>query len=193
MPFNRELKHDWGKGILSSEQLQRYAQTASQQGARGVERLAGVGAGGQQAGNLYRDLVNLFGWPGGCAPLEWVTIPTKAGLLTPHPVLFPHRFFQMLYAHRHDEFQRRLVGPDGGCSEFWNGIRESEVVKNHPFLPSEIWPATIPLGFHGDGGSFNKHDSLFCFSWNSLVTSGRTMQTRFMFTGVRKSEMPKLL
>jgi hypothetical protein len=47
----------------------------------------------------------------------------------------------------------------------------------------------VPLGFHGDGGAFNKGDSVVSLSWNSLVATGTTVQTRFLFTVVTKNEM----
>ena len=63
-------------------------------------------------------------------------------------------------------------------------------MQRHPCLPPDIWPNTVPLGFHADGGGFNKHDSLFGFSWNSLVTASEsTAQARFLFIGIRKTDM----
>ena len=41
----------------------------------------------------------------------------------------------------------------------------------------------------GMGGAFNKHDQLYALSWGSLLASGATMQTKFMFTVIRKSDM----
>ena len=42
---------------------------------------------------------------------------------------------------------------------------------------------------HGDGASFSHHDSLYTFSWNSLLGVGTTTQKRFVFTAVKKSDM----
>ena len=160
------------------------------QGASGLDRVAGAGASGQHAGNLFRDLKSIFGWPAGCAPIDWITIPTKHSSATPHPVLWPHKFFQVMWTERKDFFEERLVGPAGACDHFWQGIKDSKFVVSHPCLPPEVWPSTVPLGFHADGGGFNKHDSLFGLSWNSLVTaSTASVQSRFLFTGIRKSEM----
>ena len=40
------------------------------------------------------------------------------------------------------------------------------------------------------GGGFNKHDSLFVLSWNSLATAPTSpVQSRFIFTDIRKSDM----
>ena len=40
----------------------------------------------------------------------------------------------------------------------------------------------------GGGGGFNKHDSLYTLSWNSLLSTGATLQTKFLFTVVKKSD-----
>jgi hypothetical protein len=61
--------------------------------------------------------------------------------------------------------------------------------EKHPFLPRRAWATSVPIGFHGDGGGFNKHDSLYALSWNSLVSRGATMQTKFIFTVMKKSDM----
>ena len=72
LPFYRSLKRDWGSGILSSARVQEYSHGAREQGAVGLDRLADAGASGQQAGNLFRDLKRIFGWPSGCAPINWI-------------------------------------------------------------------------------------------------------------------------
>ena len=68
-------------------------------------------------------------------------------------------------------------------------MRASEFVRKHGYLPEESWPHAIPIGFHGDGGAFNKHDQLYALSWNSLIASGPTIQTKFIFSVIRKSDM----
>eukprot|EP00959_Pyramimonas_sp_CCMP1952_P436480 9139883-Pyramimonas_sp.AAC.1 len=95
-----------------------------------------------------------------------------------------------MFSERPDLFQQRLCGPSNSCEHFWSGIAESKFVKQHPHLPRTQWSKTIPLGFHADGGGFNKHDSLFGLSWNSLAASGTSsVQSRFLFSGIRKSDM----
>ena len=190
LPFYRSLKRDWGSGILSSARVQEYSHGAREQGAAGLDRLADAGASGQQAGNLFRDLKRIFGWPSGCAPIRWIQLPTKRGRVTPHPVLWPHEFFKCMFNERLDLFQQRLCGPEGSCKHFWEGISGSMFMRRHPSLPRSVWHKTIPMGFHADGGGFNKHDSLFGLSWNSLATTGTSsVQSRFLFSGIRKSDM----
>ena len=151
--------------------MQEYAHGATEQGATGLERLARMGASGEHAGNLFRDIKKMFGWPSGCAPVAWIQIPTVKRPSTPHPVMWPREFFERLFQDRHDLFQKRLIGASGSCNHFWEGMKDTEFMQRHPCLPPEIWPNTVPLGSHADGGGFNKHDSLFGLSWNSLVTA----------------------
>ena len=101
----------------------------------------------------------------------------------------PHKFFQQLFLHRRDIWRERIVGGDGALESFWNGMSQSEFVQRHPYLPKSSWCDTVPLGFHGDGGAFNAQDSLYSLSWNALTATGATMQTRFLFTSIRKSDM----
>lgn len=188
-PHEQTLKTDWGKGLISSVQVQRYAESAMRAGAEGMERMARIGSYGEHGQNLYRDLCNLFGHPVGAPPIDWVEVPTTAGRKTPVPFIFPHKFFQRLYAERGDLWIDRIIGGAGACSEFWEGMADTEFVKRHPHLPMHARDRIVPLGFHGDGGAFCAHDSLYGLSWNSLVCRGSTIQTRFLFSVMRKSDM----
>ena len=58
-----------------------------------------------------------------------------------------------------------------------------------PNLPKRSWGRIIPLGMHGDAAAFSHQDSLYVFSWNSLLGIGTTAQKRFVFTVVQKSDM----
>ena len=104
---------------MTSVQVQDYAQRASYSGALGLEGLAGVGASGTYAGNLYRNLKTVVGFPSGCAPIEWVLIPTRVARETPHPVMMPHKFLQEVFRHRPDIWQQRFIGQSGAAFEFW--------------------------------------------------------------------------
>ena len=44
------------------------------------------------------------------------------------------------------------------------------ITRDHDGLKKpEYLPKTVPLGLHGDGGSFSHQDSLFVLSWNGLL------------------------
>ena len=61
----------------------------------------------------------------------------------------------------------------------------------HGAPPREHWHHTIPLGMHGDGGSFSHHDSLFVVSWNTLISGevGGGFSILFLFTILRKADL----
>ena len=122
-------------------------------------------------------------------PLDWIEIPLKGNRKSAHPVFWPHKFFQRLAADRADIWINRIRGVEGAARQFWNSVQHNDFVTNHPYLPRDSWDTMIPLSFHGDGGGFNKHDSLFTLSWSSLLGGGPTMQSKFVFTTVKKSEM----
>ena len=60
-PLYRSLKKDWGSGVLSSSRVQEYAAGAKAQGAEGLDRLVNIGCSGKYQGNLYRDILSVFG------------------------------------------------------------------------------------------------------------------------------------
>lgn len=190
-PFIHDLKYLWGKSKLSSVWIQKLAASAAQSGATGqiLDRVAATGSDGNHPKNLFRDLKSLFGLPPGCADMDYIEVPTKSGRKTPHPVFWPHKFFASLYKHRQDIWNNRIVGGDGACRQYWESVADTDFVRQHPFLPRSHWDFIIPVGFHGDGGGFNNHDSLYGLAWNSLLAHGQTIQTRFLFTVMRKSDM----
>ena len=129
-------------------------------------------------------------WPAvGVAAYRLDRVASERGSETPHPVIWPHRFFQTLSKFQPDIWKTRVTGSRGAAQQFWESMRDSEFVKQHPFLPPASWGSIIPLGFHGDGGAFNKQDSLYTLAWNSLLAEGATIQTKFLFTVVKKSDM----
>jgi hypothetical protein len=151
----------------------------------GLERVSSAGTYGKYPANLFRDLLKIVGNPVGAPPIDWVQIPMKSGRREPHPVIWPHKFFQSLCAARRDIFDSRIRGPEHGCHQFWDFMKDTEFVRRHPFLPEGVWDKTVPIGMHGDGGAFNKQDSLITLAWNSLTATGTTVQTRFLFTVIK--------
>ena len=137
--------------------------------------------------NLFRAMRKLLGWPKDTAPISWIEVPTKKGRKTPWPVFFPHHFLQHL---SEDQFRRRLVGPSTSAPlNFWKNMRGSAFVAEHPNLPEPLWQKIIPIGIHGDGGSFTKQDSVMVLSWNSLCAGyGPTLDTRLIFTCIWKAD-----
>jgi hypothetical protein len=186
----KELSTDWAKGKLTTEQVQRYAMRATEDGAEGVEHFAKMGAWGKHTQSLSRAMRNALGHPRGAPELSYFEIPMLDGTNVAHPFLLPHEFFSSYYSQCGlAQFRKHLAGPIGACRNFWNCIKESPFVVEHENLAPATWPSTVPLGFHADAGAFTKQDSVYVFSWNSLVGRGTTHQKRFVFTVARKGSM----
>ena len=141
------------------------------QGARGMQGVAAAGSHGHHPQNLQRSLISLFGMPEGAPDFAWFDIPTKSGV-HPHPFLLPHAWLASLYHHRPALWDSGIKGADGDAMAFWQNMKDTAIVRGHPFLASEQKARTLPLGIHGDGGSFSKQDSLFVFTFNSLLGGG---------------------
>ena len=120
--------------------------------------------------------------------MDWIELPLKGGRQA-HPVFWPHNFFSAVYKTRPELWTKRLLGKPGAALEFWQSMEQSDFVQKHPFLPRDSWKSIIPLGFHGDAGAHSNYDSIYCFNWNSLLSEGATIQTRFLFTVVPKNQM----
>jgi hypothetical protein len=132
-------------------QIQQIAMKSLKSGAEGVEAFASMGTSGKHVQNLARGMRNVLGWPKGTAEMSFIELETKRGAKTPHPVFWPHEFFESLYANRKSEFVSRIRGPAGAALGFWRGMRGHPYVREHPELPQERWGRTIPIGLHGDG------------------------------------------
>ena len=79
-------------------------------------------------------------------------------------------------------FGKRLHGSENAPLQFWKSMRGNPYLDNHPSSPESAWAKTIPIGIHGDGGSFNKQDNIYVLSFNSLVAGyGPTLDTRLIF------------
>jgi len=188
-PLSAELKREWAKGKISSSQLQKFAHNALKQGAVGIEDMSAAGNFGANPGNIFRALKTLFGTPDGAPDIRWIEIPTSAVQQTPHPLLLPHDFLAKMFSGRQRDWEGLLAGAPGACAEFWKAMAATDFVSRHPALSRASWKDTIPIGMHGDGGKFSHQDSLLTITWNSLLGEGQTMQKRFLFTVIRKSDM----
>ena len=190
LPFNNDLVNDWASGKLISKQVQRCARHALEQGASGLFDFAKMGNSGENPQNIFRAMRSMLGLPKGAPEMDWYEIPTVKNNRTPHPFLIPHRFFSAFFTGRSNaDWAKHMAGAKNACWEFWNSMKDTDFVTHHPNLPEHSWRYTIPCGFHADAGSFSHQDSIYVFSFNSLVGRGSTHQKRFIFTVLRKSEM----
>ena len=186
-PFVEWLKSEWAKGKLTTAQVQQAAMSAEQHGCPNINSMASLGNYGSNPGNLFRAMKNLIGYPTNCAPISYIELPTKRGRRTPHPVLWPHLYLKNFNT---ETFNGRLRGHPDASRQFWEHMRGTDFLTLHPNMPEEHWKHTIPIGIHGDGGSFSKQDNVYVLAFNSLVAAfGPTHDTRIVFTLIRKAEM----
>ena len=153
-----------------------------------MQGAAAAGSHGRHPQNLQRSLISLFGMPDGAPEFEWYNIPTKSGSHA-HPFLLPHAWLASLYQSRPRMWESAITGADGAAAAFWRSMEKTPIVRSHPFLTPDERSRTVPLGIHGDGGAFSKQDSVYCFTFNSLLGEGSTAAKRFLITIIKKSEM----
>ena len=96
-----------------------------------------------------------------------------------------------LYESNRTIFDQSIKGPDGATLAFWESMRDTPFVANHRTLKREDWDKAIPVGLHGDAGSFSKQESVYLFTFNSLLGAGSTASKRFIFTVMKKSQMTR--
>jgi hypothetical protein len=189
-PLHLNLIRRWSKGKLSAKDVRDISMDALRAGTPGMEQFAEMGASGAHTQNCFRAMQHILGYPAGAPTMDWFQIPTRAGPRTPHPFLLPHKFFSSYYkANTMAQWRKEFAGPIGASRQFWESIQDSPFIKHHPHMPKQLWPSTIPLGMHADGGPFSKQDSLFTINWNSLLGTGQTFRKRFVFTVITKSQM----
>ena len=153
-----------------------------------MKDLASAGAGGKHANNALRDFKNALGLPSGSPNFVWLEIPMKGGRKVPHPFLMPHDWFSSLFSTP-DRWATTVVSSGAQSSSFWENMKDTKFVRNHPKLHADAWESMVPLGIHADAGAFTKQDSLYVISFNSLLGVGKTVTKRFVFTVIRKADM----
>ena len=137
-------------------------------------------------------MITALGKPNGAPAFKWLDIPTKNKLREPHPFLLPHEFLQSFYANKKKEWSHTIRGPAGATQQFWNSVKYTDFIQNHPMLKGlsdNAMSKIVPLGFHGDGGAYSKEESVYVFSWSSLLGTGATLNKRFIFTVVRDTDL----
>ena len=139
--------------------------------------------------HAHRDLCSILGWPKRCPEIKWIDIPLKSGEIKPHPVICPLEVFTKCMADSHDFWVQKFRGDQGACSSFWRSVYHLPQFRDHPILQPELFPVTVALGLHADGAPLTKHQSLFTISYNSLHSTGKTMDTRIVFTCIRKTDI----
>ena len=164
LPFTNLLMRKWCSGKMSSPDVQEEADAAMRQNATGLERLAAIGSGGSKPTHLHRGLVAAFWWPTGAPPFSYVEIPVAVmAKPQPQPFIFPHAFFQALFKESRAYWDESVLCSPEQVKDFWSRSAQDPDIQSHPFLQSARQRRlTVPLGMHGDGGSFFKAGQFIC-------------------------------
>ena len=71
-----------------------------------------------------------------------------------------------------------MLGPPGEVEAYWNGSRIQFCTD-----------LSIPAATHGDGNPTTKVGNLFTQIWPSRTSQGPTIDTKFIYTVVKKSDL----
>ena len=187
----RLLKKEWAVGTLPSWKIQAFAEAAASGGVTDLGKLPDIASGGKFPANAQRDLMRAWGTPNGAPPLVWFPIPAQDNngetTVVNHPFVLPHKMFESLYHSRREMFQKSVAGNADDREALWHHLAPQ--VQAHPHLANAGTENCVPLGLHGDGGSLSKQEGLFVLTWNSILGEGVTMETRFVITLIKKSQM----
>ena len=148
LPLVESLKRRWADGKITSPLVQEFADAASRQGAEGMRRLASAGTSGRHPQNIQRSLLSFFGTPIGAPGTTWVRPPMRNGGEI-HLVLLPHEFFGKLYAEPRPRWEEWIRGPYGAAKAFWDHLRSSSIVREHPALNAKRLHQALPIRTEG--------------------------------------------
>jgi hypothetical protein len=175
LPFNKLMRRDWAKGVLSSPKVLEYCNAASKQGATQVLTNATAGAK-----NAHRTMLRAMGWPTSAPPITWLDLGGGAV----HPIVCPIDALEFAVANQHD-FKSRYLNRCEDVGDFWLGMSGNAIYESQK-TNIDI-NRTLAFGMHGDGAPTTKHESLFTLSFNSLHIAGSTKHTRQVYAVVKKT------
>ena len=197
LPLNESLGKHWAEGLVTSKQVVQYCGGAVALGAHSeqLDKFAECATWGKHGQNCQRDLMKAFGQPTGAPALYRARLPVKGKKgqqeFSDHPFVLPHELFAKIFQERRGFFNEHVLSDGEKRRRCWDAL------ERHPFVQeNEAWSEAkaaglelVPLGLHCDAGAFNKNESLYALTWNSLVGQGTTKQKRYIITVLKKSSL----
>ena len=188
LPLMQSLIRDWSKGKLASDKFVEYVAKAQIGGFDVSKKLSAT-----NLKNAARDLIRFLGAPRGAPQFAHHQIHLRIGDRDPklqdHVFLRPSDFFRTMYHENRLHWEEHIAGTDSQRREVWHELMKNRVISGHPKLQGCDLSKVIPIGIHGDAGSFNKQESIFVFTWNSLSGSNQFRRSRCVMTLVRKTQL----
>ena len=158
-----------------------------------VDKLAKLGASGNQPSHCSRDLVRSLG-PAfkELPPISVVEIPV-VGHRDAEPfqlqleVQFPHDVFAH-YAQNSQQFSQ-VFGSDEEICAFWDQKDlHDPAFRFHPAIEKEGFQThCIPIKVHSDGVVMSKTESLHVASWSSFFAQGNILEVQLLYAAIVKS------
>ena len=199
-PLSTCLKRDWAAGKISSQRVLEYCTGAVLEGStsRELVNLGKPTAAGQRMYHAQDEIMKALGRPPGGCEFYFGPVPKKhkdgTVSVEMHPFILPHESFQALASERPDFFAKHVLGADGALRSCWQYLWQQKDIQQNPCLQGAgPLDTCVPLGLHVDAGAVSKQskNSLYVFTWNSLVSQGSTKQTRHIITVIQKSQLAK--
>ena len=181
-------------GKEPSNRVVEYCAGAVLLGASGseLESFARCASWGKHGQNAQRDLIKAFGQPAGAPNLYRARLPVKGKNgqrdFSDHPFVLSHELFAQMCKQRQSFFPQHVLDGAAARQKCWDALGKHKFVQEN-----EAWAEAkaagfdlVPLGLHCDAGAFNKNESLYVLTWNSLVGQGTTKLRRFIITVLKK-------
>ena len=183
----------WSWGAISAPILQWLSEGAlvdldsPQQARVDIERLAGIGAEGEWAGNTRRDLLTVLSPEISLPSALTIRVPyvhkadrSNEVRFTDASVMMPNEVFDALH-RAYPAFFRRFLAD--GLRDFWSKINRANdpVAHGHPvFDAAEYESRAVPLQILGDKVRYTEEgDSIHCLAWTPLHSAGFSWQRYF--------------
>ena len=198
-PLGRLLLNKWAWGKMSAVLLQELAHAAKMSGlqAADVGWMASLGSHGHSPNNINKQLMRKF-VERSIAPQPFLAMPyfkvkRKSMVSVAReecPLLLPHDWLSSLAQHGLLE-QVLGIQRAGG---FWSqsDATDPKWFQNpYATIPVEDRNKIVPILLHGDGGAFQKRDSLMIYSFRSMLMDTAVQESQLLICAVPKSSAIK--
>ena len=154
-----------------------------------LTRLAKLGSSGKHKNNIKQELENYVKTLVSIVPVEERDIPLKISThakigpeMLPHSYVPLHDWLDHLWSNYRSEFTKRLLGPPGRLTEYWNSVAPSDPRRDHPlFAHANYKTHCVPLILYGDGVPCTTRDSLQAVGVASPLTIITDPMQRLIF------------
>jgi len=172
-------------GCYSSNTVEQFAAAATSSGCKtpDVQRLSALGAHGHLPGNIHKALVRQFS-KGLLTPEPYiVNVPlkvrrrTRVSVVTqPLHILLPHEWIGALAEADISADVLGLQRVQGFCN--------SHDGRDPKFYLNDLGNDKVPLLVHGDGGQFQKRDSILVLSMRSILATENVKTSQLLLAAV---------